>query len=158
MTKKWNIIEKNKTDFNVIKIKEIPAAMASEQNVCLSCDFLTSTKNCPMSKVLKQKTGRGCQDRNCFLKLNMENEMTKKEKEFVENMVNRRGIPFAKIGMMVEVSGEIGTIKGMNSSCNLDVVFANILKMGKHKHNCHPTWNIKYFDEKGDVIMDYTQD
>ena len=83
--------------------------------------------------------------------------MTKKEKMFIEDMENQRGIDFAKIGMMVEVSGDIGTIKGMNHSCNLDVVFANTLKHGKGKYNCHPTWDICYFDKDGEIIKDYRE-
>lgn len=66
-----------------------------------------------------------------------------------------RGIDFARIGMQVEVAGDIGTIVGMNSSANLDVKFANQVKYGKHAHNCHPTWEARYFDAEGKVIADY---
>jgi len=76
---------------------------------------------------------------------------------FIDDMKRTRGIDFARLGMMVEVSGELGTIVGMNSSCNLDVVFANQLKRGKGKHNCHPTWDIAYFDKEGNVIADYRE-
>lgn len=79
-----------------------------------------------------------------------------KNQIFVEDMIRCRGINFAKIGMMVEVDGDRGTIVGMNHSANLDVVFADQVKHGKHKHNCHPTSEIKYFDENGAVIADYT--
>jgi len=81
--------------------------------------------------------------------------MTKKEKQFIEDIQRCRGLSFPRLGMMVEVDGEPGTIVGMNSSCNLDVKFTNTLKMGKGKHNCHPTWSIKYFDEKGEAIAYY---
>ena len=84
--------------------------------------------------------------------------MTKTEKKFVEDMTRCRGMDWVRLGMMVEVSGDIGTIKGTNSSANLDVVFANQQKMGKHKHNCHPTWDIRYFDEAGKVIADYREE
>lgn len=83
--------------------------------------------------------------------------MNKKEKQFVGDMKRRRGIDFAKIGMMVEVDGHIGTIVGMNSSCNLDVIFANQQRFGKSKSNCHPTWKTRYFDKDGNVIADYTK-
>ncbi|KMJ46663.1 hypothetical protein AB204_02225 [Xenorhabdus khoisanae] len=83
--------------------------------------------------------------------------MTKNEKQFVEDMIRQRGIDFVRIGMMVEVYGDIGTITGMNSSANLDVVFANQQKYGKHSHNCHPTANIKYFDNQGKVIASYPE-
>ncbi|UPY96239.1 hypothetical protein [Pectobacterium sp. 21LCBS03] len=82
--------------------------------------------------------------------------MTKKEKQFIDDMIRCRGIDFARIGMMVEVYGDIGTITGMNGSANLDVVFTNQLKYGKHAHNCHPTDRVKYFDADGKVIADYT--
>ncbi|WP_342753774.1 hypothetical protein AAGQ96_13000 [Pantoea sp. MBD-2R] len=81
--------------------------------------------------------------------------MTKKEKQFIDDMIRCRGIEFARIGMMVEVYGDIGTIAGMNGSANLDVVFANQQKYGKHKHNCHPTCSIKYFDSDGKIIAEY---
>ena len=80
--------------------------------------------------------------------------MTKK-KQFIADMKRCRGIDFCHIGMMVEVSGDIGTVKGMNSSGNLDVVFANQMKYGTGKHNCHPTWEICYFSIDGDIIKDY---
>lgn len=79
-----------------------------------------------------------------------------KQQQFIESMKRCRGIDFARIGMMVEVYGELGTIVGMNGSANLDVVFANQLKYGKHKHNCHPTCEVRYFDNNGKVIADYT--
>ncbi|TKI08643.1 hypothetical protein [Martelella alba] len=79
-----------------------------------------------------------------------------KPDKFIEDMKRARGIDFARIGMMVEVDGDLGTIIGMNSSANLDVVFANQLKYGKQAYNCHPTHQIRYFDAKGRVIADYT--
>jgi len=81
--------------------------------------------------------------------------MTKKQKQFVEDMKRCRGMDFVRIGMMVEMGGDIGTIAGMNSSGNLDVVFANQMKFGKGKQNCHPTWDVKYFDESGKVVAEY---
>lgn len=81
--------------------------------------------------------------------------MTKKEQKFVDDMIRCRGMDFVRLGMMVEVEGQMGTIVGMNSSANLDVVFANRLKMGDYKHNCHPTWDIAYFDADGNVIKDF---
>ncbi|MGQ6549756.1 hypothetical protein ACUNEV_19760 [Serratia sp. IR-2025] len=80
-----------------------------------------------------------------------------KEKQFIKDMIRCRGIDFARLGMMVEVYGDLGTIVGMNGSANLDVVFTNQLKYGKHKHNCHPTCEVKYFDAEGKVIVDYTK-
>ena len=81
-------------------------------------------------------------------------KMTKAE-QFVADMKRCRGIDFARLGMQVEVAGDIGTIVGMNSSANLDVVFSNQQKYGKGKSNCHPNWETRYFDENGVVIADY---
>ncbi|MDU7313111.1 MAG: hypothetical protein E7L31_17310 [Aeromonas sp.] len=79
----------------------------------------------------------------------------KKATQFREDMLRCRGIEFAEIGMQVEVDGAIGTIVGMNGSANLDVRFANELVYGKGLHNCHPTWNVKYFDGTGQVIAHF---
>lgn len=85
-----------------------------------------------------------------------DSEQTAKAEQFRADMIRCRGIEFAQLGMMVEVDGEPGTIEGMNSSANLDVRFANRLKHGSHSHNCHPTWNVKYFDDAGTVIAHYS--
>lgn len=82
---------------------------------------------------------------------------TLKSKQFIDDMIRCRGMGFVRLGMKVEVSGEIGTINGMNSSANLDVRFANALKFGKGVQNCHPQWDIRYFDEDNKVIADYRQ-
>lgn len=80
--------------------------------------------------------------------------LTKAER-FIDDMITGRGIEFARIGMAVEVNGDMGTIDGMNSSANLNVRFTNQLKYGKHLHNCHPTWNVKYYDAEGKVIAHF---
>ena len=82
--------------------------------------------------------------------------MTKKQKQFIDDMIRSRNINFARIGMMVEVNENIGTIMGTNYSANLDVKFANCLKFGNGKSNCHPTSNIKYFNSDGKVIASYS--
>lgn len=81
--------------------------------------------------------------------------MTKRERQFIADMSRCRGMDWVRLGMMVEVDGEIGTIKGMNDSANLDIVFANQLKMGSGEHNCHPQWDICYFNTDGNIIADY---
>jgi hypothetical protein len=63
----------------------------------------------------------------------------------------------ACIGMMVDVDGEMGTILGMNSSANLSVQMSNQLKHGKHAHNRHPTWNVKYFGADRKVIAHFAE-
>ncbi len=80
--------------------------------------------------------------------------MTKKEKDFKKAM-EVRGLNFIKLGMMIEVNSKIGTIAGYNLSGNLDVVFSNQLKYGKHKHNCHPTWKTKYYADDGVLLAEY---
>ena len=65
-----------------------------------------------------------------------------------------RGVPFARIGMLVEVGGNAGQIVGKNTSANFDVLFT----AGKHKGltlNCHPNWMFKYFDDAGKVIAEF---
>ena len=79
----------------------------------------------------------------------------RKAEQFIEDMRRCRGIDFARIGMQVEVDGHIGMITGMNASGNLDVVFSNQQKWGKQSHNCHPTWEICYFDGTGNILADY---
>ncbi len=80
-----------------------------------------------------------------------------KAEQFQADMIRCRDIEFARLGMMVEVDGDMGTIVGMNDSANLDVRFTNQLKYGKHVHNCHPTWNVKYFDETGACIAHFAE-
>lgn len=83
--------------------------------------------------------------------------MSPKEKKFIQDLVRVRGqgLDFIRLGMEVEFSGDRGTISGLNASGNLDIKFANALKYGKHAHNCHPTWEMKYFDATGQLIACY---
>ena len=78
-----------------------------------------------------------------------------KADQFAADILRMRGLDFPRFGMMIEVDGQRGTIQGMNSSANLDVVFVNQLKMGKRALNCHPTWETCYFDVDGNVIRDF---
>lgn len=80
-----------------------------------------------------------------------------KAQQFVDGMTRYRSNEFAKIGMMVKVDGDFGTIVGMNSSANLDVQFANQLQNGKRTHNYNPTWRVKHFDAEGKVIVHYDE-
>lgn len=80
-----------------------------------------------------------------------------KAEQFQKAMLRCRGIEFARLGMMVEVDGDMGTIEGMNDSTNLNVRFTNQLKYGKHLHNCHPTWNVKYFDGEEALIAHFDE-
>lgn len=78
--------------------------------------------------------------------------------QFIADMIRCRGIEFAQLGMMVEVDGNMGTIQGINASANLNVRFANELTFGKHSHNCHPMWRVKYFDATGALIAHFDDD
>lgn len=83
--------------------------------------------------------------------------MTKltKEAQFIADMIRCRDMDWVRLGMQVEVAGDMGSIVGMNSGGNLDVVFANRLKFGQGPRNCHPWWETRYFDVDGTVIKDY---
>lgn len=74
--------------------------------------------------------------------------------QFEEGMIRCRGIEFARLGMKVEVSGVEGTIQGMNASANLNVLFPGQASV----RNCHPTWNVKYFNEQGQLIAHFDED
>jgi hypothetical protein len=81
-----------------------------------------------------------------------------KASQFIADMIRCRGMDWVRIGMQIEVAGDMGTIVGMNSSANLDVVFTNRLKYGKGSSNCHPWWETRYFDKDGNVIKNYRRD
>ncbi len=75
----------------------------------------------------------------------------------LEYIRTKRGLPFVKRGMRVELnySGKTkkGVIIGANESGNLNVRFDGF----KNTQNCHPFWAIKYFDEEGNVIKEYPE-
>lgn len=66
---------------------------------------------------------------------------------------NQRGLKFVKLGMKVQFmyDGRFGIIKGENSSGNLKVLFDG----DKKPSNCHPTYQMKYFDENDNIIDEY---
>lgn len=68
-------------------------------------------------------------------------------------MRERRGIPFAYMGMPVEVGGRHGIIVGVNASDNLNVLFDG----DTVPSNCHPTWNIVYYDDVGNLLADFRE-
>jgi hypothetical protein len=74
-------------------------------------------------------------------------------RDFARTAINR-DVPFARVGMSVEVGGFKGEIAGKNSSANFDILFLE----GPHKGlilNCHPNWRIKYFDVNGKLIKEF---
>lgn len=79
---------------------------------------------------------------------------TAKQQRFIEEMERVRGIEFARIGMQVEMDGDIGTITGTQNG-NLSVTFANQAKYGPKPRNVHPTWRMKYFNAEGAMIAEF---
>ena len=65
-----------------------------------------------------------------------------------------RGVPFARIGMRVQVGNHQGIIVGNNDSANFQVFFT----AGPHRGldlNCHPKWMMKYFAPDGRLIAEF---
>jgi len=69
------------------------------------------------------------------------------------DVAKRRGVPFARIGMKVEVGGRAGVIAGYNGSANFRVFFDD----GGEGY-CHPTWETVYFARDGAVIKDFRKE
>ncbi|WP_257205744.1 MFS transporter [Bacillus cereus] len=67
-----------------------------------------------------------------------------------KKMQNFRNLHFAYMGMRVNVADMWGTIVG-NWKTNLFVLFDGEIE----KHNCHPYWEIAYYDDEGDVVRNY---
>ncbi|MCF5371917.1 hypothetical protein GIW05_03105 [Pseudomonas syringae] len=73
---------------------------------------------------------------------------------FEEDMLRCRGVEFARLGMTAEVDGNMGTVEEMNASANLVVRFDNE-ESPDTQLSCHPTWNVKYFDNSGSLIAHF---
>ncbi|WP_000261172.1 MFS transporter [Bacillus cereus] len=67
-----------------------------------------------------------------------------------KKMQNFRNLHFAYMGMRVNVADMWGTIVG-NWKTNLFVLFDGEIE----KHNCHPYWEIAYYDDEGNVVRNY---
>jgi len=78
--------------------------------------------------------------------------MTQKQEIFRDTAKNR-GVPFVEIGMRVELQGKKGIIKGFNSSANLNVLFDG----EKDETNCHPTWEMIYYNSNGSICKDFRE-
>ncbi|PHE92487.1 MFS transporter [Bacillus pseudomycoides] len=72
-----------------------------------------------------------------------------REEEQFKRMCKKRRIPFAYIGMKVQVLGRMGKIIG-NCKSNLLVVFDG----GMEIYNCDPRFEIAYFNKSGRIIKD----
>lgn len=72
----------------------------------------------------------------------------RKDRDF-DKTKNYRGVPLADYGTEVELRGKRGFIIGSNDSCNFDVKFDNGI------FNCHPNYELIYFDKYGNIIYDF---
>ena len=64
-----------------------------------------------------------------------------------------RGMPFVKKGMRVyHIHNErYGRVSGVNNSQNLNITFDG----DNYSVNCHPHWQMQYFDADGKLIAEY---
>lgn len=76
-------------------------------------------------------------------------QMFSAEKAF-KKMQKFRKLDFAYMGMRVNVTGKWGTIIG-NWKTNLFILFDGEVE----PYNCHPHWEIAYYDDEGNVVRDY---
>lgn len=79
---------------------------------------------------------------------------TPRQTRTLAEMRERRGIPFAYMGMTVMVGNRYGIIVGVNASDNLNVLFDG----DTASSNCHPTWNIAYYDDVGNLLADFREE
>lgn len=70
--------------------------------------------------------------------------------DYVKNV---RGLKFVEKGMQVRVGDKFGVIIGGNDTGNIDVKFNG----NTWSDNCHPTYDIIYFDKDGKVLADYRE-
>lgn len=64
-----------------------------------------------------------------------------------------RGMPFLKCGMKVysRHNGLFGKVTGGNQSANINVKFEG----RNYTVNCHPHWQMIYYDKNNNVIAEY---
>ena len=68
------------------------------------------------------------------------------------NTAERRGVPLARLGMVVEVGGRRGVIIDSTDSANFEVLFDD-----GSKGACHPNWEMVYFGSGGEILADFRQ-
>jgi hypothetical protein len=71
--------------------------------------------------------------------------------ERFNDICERRGMEFVRMGMTIDVAGKKGIVVGGNSSLNFNV----IMEGTTHAQNCHPTWETTYYDKQMNVIKDF---
>lgn len=72
----------------------------------------------------------------------------------LQNVKEKRSMPFLKRGMRVEVNGKMGVVTSGNASLNINVRYDG----NNFSQNCHPKWETRYFDAEGNVIADYRKE
>ena len=74
-----------------------------------------------------------------------------KDVDKFNRVCEKRGIPFAKQGMSIDIDGLKGFIVGADDSMNLEVMIEDAMYIA----HCHPTWETTYYDDSGNVIASY---
>ncbi|HGH7177566.1 TPA: hypothetical protein ACJMKJ_005210 [Bacillus wiedmannii] len=72
-----------------------------------------------------------------------------KEANFIR-MCKYRKIEFARMGMRVQIAGQMATIVG-NHKSDLLVIYDGF----SYESKADPRWEIVYFDKNGEIIKDY---
>jgi hypothetical protein len=85
----------------------------------------------------------------CLRKAKKEDYFQRSDTFDFEKTARYRGVPLATYGTEVELRGKRGFIVGVNDSCNFDIKFENGI------FNCHPNYELVYFDDHGNVIYDF---
>ncbi|WP_312070399.1 hypothetical protein, partial [Anaerotignum propionicum] len=86
---------------------------------------------------------------NCKCLHKAQKEDYYKKSDSFEETKKYRSIPLIDYGTVVEIEGKRGFIVGDNRSCNFDVKFDNGI------FNCHPHYQMVYFDDAGNVLYDF---
>ncbi len=77
--------------------------------------------------------------------------------EAFQGCADYRGEGFAYCGMRIALSsGNKGVIVGHNDSANFNILFYEGEYAGQTL-NCHPNWEITYYDSDGNVIKSFVQ-
>jgi len=74
-------------------------------------------------------------------------------KQSLEVTKEHRNMPWLEYGMIIEMDGERGIVRGGNSSANLDVEFPGQDWLS----NVHPYWETVYYDKDSNIIADYRE-
>ena len=95
--------------------------------------------------------------KNWFKHINVRSLGVMKPSDFFEDIekfndvCERRGLEFVRMGMTINVAGKKGIVVGGNSSLNFNVVMEGTT----YSQNCHPTWETTYYDKQMNIIKDF---